>query len=112
MIALQLQKMCQKDPLDNFLMLIPKVSQAKCYSFLIIPPPPPRAYFRLPTCFLLLLAMPLSHLGGWLSIIQTYYTGLNKLLDYISINVIITAVRPLCAYFGDAILTSHADPIP
>ena len=36
--------MCQKYPLDNFLMLIPKVSQAKCYRFLIIarhsPPPP------------------------------------------------------------------------
>ena len=33
--------MCQKHPLENFLMLIPKVSQAKCYGFLIINPFPP-----------------------------------------------------------------------
>ena len=36
--------MCQKYPLDIFLMIIPKVSQAKCFHFLIIPlsiPPPP-----------------------------------------------------------------------
>ena len=32
--------MWQKYPLDTFLMRIPKVSQEKCYSFLIIPPPP------------------------------------------------------------------------
>ena len=45
MIASMLQKCVKKYPLDIFLMLIPKVSQAKCYRFLIIPPPiPPRRF--------------------------------------------------------------------
>ena len=45
MIALLLQNV-SKISSGYFLMLIPKVSQAKCYRFLIIPPPipPPRIF--------------------------------------------------------------------
>ena len=43
-------------------MPIPKVSQAKCYSFLY---DPPRQHV-----LLFLLGMPLRHLGGWISIMQ------------------------------------------
>ena len=62
--------MCKKYPLDIFVMLIPKVNQAKCYSFLIHPIPP-----HIPDCqhvFLLLIGMPLRQRGGWLSFIQKF----------------------------------------
>ena len=79
MIALLLQK-CVKNILwIFFLSSFPKSAKQNVIVFLLCPPPPfpPVAYFRLPTCFLLLLVMPLRHLDGWLSIIQKFPRDLN-----------------------------------
>ena len=61
----------QNSPFD-ILMLFLKISQVKCYSFLIyliIPPPHISDYQRV---FLLLFEMPLGYLNGWFAIIQKF----------------------------------------
>ena len=59
--------MCQKYPLDIFLMLIHKVSQAKCYRFLIIPPPPsPPRIFQTANMFFIATWDALE-ISGWMA---------------------------------------------
>ena len=69
--ALLLQK-CVKISSGYFFIAHSQNQPSKMFLFSYIPPhpPPPPEYFR--HVFLLLLGIPLRHLGGWLSTIQKF----------------------------------------
>ena len=98
MIALLLQR-CVKNIQWIFLNAHFQSQPSKMLSFSYYTPPPhspPPAYFRLPTCFLLLLGMPLRHLGGWLRIIQKFPRDILR-----SSTIVTMKNLPICGKSGN-----------